>query len=178
MPRGRSYMVGKGDCSPMEDPMNSSLRLPIAAIALLAGLSVAAAAENSMSQSASSTAKSTAGKSQMAKNTMAKSTTAKNSMAKSSDGLPHAMDKVSLTSKQRQAAWKDINILAIKEKAPAGFTAKVGIAVPKGLTTYPVPVTTATKVPKLQPYRYAMLKSNKILIVNPHDKKVADVISR
>jgi hypothetical protein len=145
--------------------MNSSLRLSIAAVALLAGVSVAAAA--GMSKSSAS----------MANGTTAKSAMAKSSEAMPSNGLPHAADRVSLTSKQRQAAWKDISILAIKEKSPAGFTAKVGAAVPKGLTTYPVPVTTATKVPKLRPYQYAMLKSNKILIVNPKDKKVADVIS-
>jgi len=34
----------------------------------------------------------------------------------------------------------------------------------------------ANEVPKLRPYDYALI-SNKLLIVNPKDKKIVDVIS-
>jgi hypothetical protein len=136
--------------------MYSSLRFTLSAIALLSSISVAAAADNGMS---------------------ATKTMAKDKMA-SSNGLPQASDILSLTAKQRKAAWKDINTVAVKENKPAGFTATVGAAVPRSLSTYPVPVTAATKVPKLRPYQYAMLTNDKLLIINPNDKKVADVISR
>jgi hypothetical protein len=135
--------------------MYSSLRFTLSAIALLSSISVAAAADNGMS---------------------ATKTMAKDKMA-SSNGLPQASDILSLTAKQRKAAWKDINTV-VKENKPAGFTATVGAAVPRSLSTYPVPVTAATKVPKLRPYQYAMLTNDKLLIINPNDKKVADVISR
>jgi hypothetical protein len=39
----------------------------------------------------------------------------------------------------------------------------------------PVPVNTANLVPALRPYDYARLKSQ-VLIVNPADKKIVDII--
>jgi hypothetical protein len=44
--------------------------------------------------------------------------------------------------------------------------------------TYPVPMTTSSKLPVLRQYQYALLENDRLLIVNPHDKKVADVITR
>ncbi len=48
---------------------------------------------------------------------------------------------------------------------------------PSDLATHPVPVSTASKVPELRPYHYALLSSNKLLIVNPSDKKIAEIIT-
>jgi hypothetical protein len=131
--------------------MKTSTRLAVVAVALLSGLSVAVAAGNSS----------------ISKESMAKSSSA--SMLK---------DKLSLTSKQQATAWQDIHKQATKEKAPARFVAKIGAVVPSALTTYPVPTTTSSKVPALRPYQYALLGNNRLLIVNPHDKKVAEVITR
>jgi hypothetical protein len=163
--------------------MNSSHRLTIAALALLSGVSVAAAASDNTMKSPQATNKdhmtqSALPKSSADKTAMTKTSSVKSDKAGSSSGLPMATDKIVLTSKQRREAWHDISILAAKEKVPSGFTAKVGASVPNGLTTYPVPVTTATKVPKLRPFHYAMLGNNKILIVNPNDKKIAEIIVR
>ena len=58
-----------------------------------------------------------------------------------------------------------------------GFTAKVGAALPDTIATYPVPVSTSNDVPALRPYQYALLSNHKLLIVNPGDKKVAEVIT-
>jgi len=140
--------------------MNNRTRLTVAAIALLSGISVAAAADMPKSHS-----------------TTTGSATAQDKMAKPSS-MSQAQDKLSLTSTQRKTAWQDISKLATREKAPAGFAAKVGEAVPGSLTTHPVPVSTANKVPALRPYQYAMLSSHKLLIVNPSDKKIAEVITR
>ena len=87
-------------------------------------------------------------------------------------------DSLSLSASQQQTAWKDISAQATKESAPASFTAKVGAAVPSDLATHPVPVSTASKVPELRPYQYALLSSNKLLIVNPSDKKIAEIITQ
>jgi hypothetical protein len=127
-----------------------STRLALVAIALLSGISAAAAAGN-MSQP--------------------KTTGSASSMSK-------PMDKLSLNAQQQKTAWQDISSQATKEKAPSGFTASVGAALPNGLSTHPVPVSTANKVPALQQYQYALLDSNKLLIVNPNDKKIAEVISQ
>lgn len=128
-------------------------RLAIVAMTLLSGLSVAAAAGNGGT----------------------------NAMSKpSSSSSPQAMatDTVVLSQQQKKDAWQDIKALATKEKAPAGFTAVVGAVVPSKLDTHPVPVSTANKVPVLRPYQYAMLDSNKLLIVNPSDHKIADIITQ
>ena len=87
-------------------------------------------------------------------------------------------DSLSLTNKQRKTAWQDISKQAIKEKVPAKFTAKVGATVPSALMTYPVPMAASNKVPELRRYQYALLANNELLIVNPQDKKVADIITR
>jgi hypothetical protein len=121
--------------------------LTVAAVAFLASLSVAAASSRS------------------------KEITAKSS----SISMPK--DKLSLTSTQEKTAWQDITKRARKEKAPAGFSTKVGAVVPQALITYPVPMTTSSKVPALRRYQYVLLENGKLLIVNPHDNKVADVIT-
>jgi len=130
--------------------MKNRIRLAVAAVALLSGVSVAVAAGSSMSKE--STAKSA-------------STSVLN-------------DKLSLTSKQQTTAWQDISKQATKEKAPARFTAKIGAVVPSAVMTYPVPTTVSSRVPVLRGYQYALLQNDRLLIVNPHDKKVADVITR
>ena len=133
-------------------------RLAIVAVALLSGLSVAGAAGNGASK------------------------TGANAMSNTSSSTPSPQAMATATvvrSKQQQKdAWRDIKALATKEKAPAGFTAMVGAVVPSKLDTHPVPVSTANKVPVLRPYQYAMLDTNKLLIVNPSDHKIADIITQ
>jgi hypothetical protein len=134
--------------------MKNVNRLTVATIALLAGVSVATAAGMSKSSGSATT------------------------RSASSMSQPVAKDSLSLSASQQQAAWKDISAQASKESAPASFTAKVGAAVPSDLATHPVPVSTASKVPELRPYQYALLSSNKLLIVNPSDKKIAEIITQ
>ena len=129
--------------------MKTRLQLTVIGVALLSGLSIAMAAGNRA--------------------------TSENGSAKSTSSM--LQDKLSLTSKEQKTAWQDITKQATKEKAPAGFTAKVGAVVPTSLMTYPVPMTTSSKVPELRRFQYALLANNKLLIVNPHDKKVAEVIT-
>jgi hypothetical protein len=129
--------------------MKNASRLGLAAIVLVSGVSVAAAAN------------------------MSKSSTTGSASAMSQP----AKDSLKLSSRQQKTAWADISSQAVKESPPASFTAKVGVAVPSGLTTHPVPVSTASKVPALRPYQYALLNSNKLLIVNPGDQKIAEIIS-
>ena len=130
-------------------------RLALAAVVLMSGLSVAAAAGNDASKSGT------------------------NAMSQpSSSSQAMATDTVVLSNQQEKTAWQDIKALATKQKAPAGFTATVGAVVPNQIDTRPVPVTTANKVPVLRPYQYAMLDSNKLLIVNPKDRKVAEIITQ
>jgi hypothetical protein len=141
----------------LETPMKIVNRLTAAAVVLLAGVSVVAAA----GVSKSSTPK-----------------PAPTGSASSAMSQPVAADSLSLSVSQQQTAWKDISAQATKESAPPGFTANVGAAVPSDLATHPVPVSTSSKVPELRPYQYALLSSGKLLIINPTDKKIAEVITK
>jgi hypothetical protein len=87
-----------------------------------------------------------------------------------------ASETLILTSAQQKTAWNDLHSQAAKQKAPSGFTATIGSVVPSTLKIAPVPRKAASAVPALRPYDFAMVQG-KLLIVNPHDKKIAEVIT-
>jgi hypothetical protein len=84
-------------------------------------------------------------------------------------------DNLALTRTQKRIAWRDIGKQASTETAPSGFTAKVGATVPDNLSIQPMPAHVASRVAALKPYDYALLPKQ-LLIINPSDKKVVDVI--
>jgi hypothetical protein len=90
---------------------------------------------------------------------------------------PPTADALSLTSTQKKAAWKDLYADSHAQKTPAGFNATIGAVVPDSVTTAPMTAKAASDVPALKPYHFAMLQK-KLLIVNPGDKKIAEVITR
>lgn len=122
--------------------------LPLAAIALAGSIGAATAADYNAMSKPSST-----------------SSTA--SMAK---------DNLSLTSAQEKLAWRDLS-RGESQREPSNFTASAGTTVPNDVRLRPIPRKVASQIPTLKPYRYARLR-NEILIVNPTDKRVADVINR
>ena len=85
-------------------------------------------------------------------------------------------DTLSLTSTQQKTAWNDLKSTATKQTTPSGFNVKVGSAVPSALKLKPVPSKAAKDVPSLRPYDFAMVQG-KLLIVNPSDNKIVDVIT-
>lgn len=88
-----------------------------------------------------------------------------------------AGDTLSLTSSQQKTAWRDLYTPSLNQKAPAGFHATIGAIVPSSMTTASVPRKAASDVPSLKPYDFAMLQK-KLLIVNPADRKIAEVITQ
>ena len=87
-----------------------------------------------------------------------------------------AKDSLSLTTAQEKLAWRDLSKQAAGQRAPSNFSASVGATVPNDITLRSIPRTVASQLPTLKPYRYARLP-NELLIVNPSDKKIVDVIS-
>ena len=65
----------------------------------------------------------------------------------------------------------------LEQEAPAGFSAVAGAVVPNSVTTAPITSKAASDVPALKPYHFAMLQ-HKLVIVNPANKKIAEVITR
>jgi len=88
-----------------------------------------------------------------------------------------ASDTLTLSDAQQAAIWKDVSGHASNQSPPAGFNAAVGAAVPTQLSTRPLPRQARRDVPQVRPYRYAMTE-DKVLIVNPSDHKIADVVAK
>jgi hypothetical protein len=59
--------------------------------------------------------------------------------------------------------------------SPADVQAAVGEPVPQGVTPQPMPTDVAQKVPQVKAHRY-FLTAQQIVIVDPKDNKVAEVI--
>jgi hypothetical protein len=90
---------------------------------------------------------------------------------------PQASDTLNLTTAQRKTVWDDLYTGALNQKTPSGFNATVGATVPSNIVTAPVTAKAASDVPVLKPYKFAMLQK-KLVIVNPNDGKIAEVIAR
>ena len=82
---------------------------------------------------------------------------------------------VNLTSSQQKTAWNDMKSAAT-QKAPSGFTAMQGATVPNSVKLSAIPAKTTRDLPSLRSYDFAKI-NGKLLIVNPHSKTVADVIT-
>jgi hypothetical protein len=89
---------------------------------------------------------------------------------------PPPRDTLNLTSMQQKAAWKDLYMKSLSQARPSGFRVAVGAVLPKGIATGQVTAKAAGDVPALKAYRFAMLE-RKLLIVNPKDQKIAEVIT-
>jgi len=100
-----------------------------------------------------------------------------NTMSKTPAMQSMARDNLTLTRSQQRTVWKDLAKQASNRAAPSNFTASVGATIPGAITIQAVPAKVAARVSSLKPYDYALLH-NKLLIVNPNDKKVVDVITR
>jgi len=106
--------------------------------------------------------------------------TSSSSAPSSSAGIkmaPPASGTLNLTASQQKEAWNDLYVKSLNQKAPEGFKATPGAAVPDSVTTAPVTQRAASEVPALKHYSFAMLQK-KLLIVNPTDRKIAEVITR
>jgi len=82
-----------------------------------------------------------------------------------------AGDSLTLSSQQQKTAWNDLN-----SAAPSSFQPSTSSALPSTVTVHAIPSKTASAVPALRAYDYAKV-GGKLLIVNPHDMMIAEVIS-
>jgi Protein of unknown function (DUF1236) len=87
-----------------------------------------------------------------------------------------ASDTLSLTSTERKTAWNDLRGQTATQNEPRSFNVTVGAVVPTTLKIEPVPSKVADAIPALRPYDFAMVRG-KLVIVNPADKKIVEVIT-
>ncbi|MFZ3357703.1 MAG: hypothetical protein WA177_02975, partial [Xanthobacteraceae bacterium] len=88
---------------------------------------------------------------------------------------PKPGDSLTLSSQQQKTAWQDLNG-APASNAPSSFQPATSSAIPSTLRVSAIPAATARDVPELRPYDYAKVQG-KLLIVNPHDMMIAEVIA-
>lgn len=129
---------------------NKSLSVALASLLMLSGASVAAA----------------------------QATMSKDSKATTGSAGTASSKELKLTSDQEKKLWTEISSnYAMKQNAPSGFNAAVGETLPASVTLRELPSKAQTEVPAAQPYHYAMVQ-DKLLLVNPSDKKIVDVITK
>ena len=85
-----------------------------------------------------------------------------------------AADSLTLSSDQQKTAWSDLKG-ATASNAPSSFQPSTSSALPSTVTVHAVPAKTASAIPALRPYDFAKV-DGKLLIVNPHDMMIAEVI--
>jgi Protein of unknown function (DUF1236) len=87
----------------------------------------------------------------------------------------HPSDVI-LSAAQRSTVWNDLSKQATNQNA-AGFNAKIGTFMPNTVKIEPMPSNVTANNPSLRPYDYAMV-DHKLLIVDPTNKVIADVLSK
>jgi len=83
--------------------------------------------------------------------------------------------QLNLTSAQQHTIYQGLT----SEKgqtAPAGFQAKVGEKVPQSLTMHQLPSSVTSQVSAAKDYEWAKLQNNEVLLINPKDRQVAEII--
>jgi len=83
--------------------------------------------------------------------------------------------QLNLTSAQKQTIWQSV----ASEKgqtAPSGFQVRLGEKVPQSLSMHQLPSSATSQVSAAKDFEYAKLASNEVLLINPKDRQVAEII--
>jgi hypothetical protein len=82
---------------------------------------------------------------------------------------------LNLTSQEKQEI-----VLSVQtengQPAPAGFQPRVGASVPQSLPIRPLPVSVTSQVPVARGLQYAKLDTNEVLLIDPKERRVAEII--
>jgi hypothetical protein len=87
-----------------------------------------------------------------------------------------AKDRIGLSATQRQMIAWSIAGLADMQPVPPSFRPSPGTKVPDGLRLSEIPGIVRGVAPPADGYRYAMLDDKDLLLVEPRDGTIADVI--
>jgi hypothetical protein len=85
----------------------------------------------------------------------------------------HALN---LTAAQKHTIYQSV----MNEKGqtiPSSFRASIGTKVPSSLTLHMLPSNVVSQIPATKNFEYAKLQNNEVLLVNPKDREVAEMIS-
>jgi hypothetical protein len=84
--------------------------------------------------------------------------------------------ELNLTAQQKQTIAQSVQT-EMGQPAPAGFMPRVGASVPQSLAMRQLPSTVAAQVPAAKELQFAKLDSNQVLLIDPKDRRVAEIIT-
>ena len=161
---GRRILSGGAIVLRAEIAMNKSSLAALAAAAVMVGISAWVGSATAADGANAPAAKMQSDKTQSDKRQSANASTQRN-------------DELSLSDAQRKTAWQDLYMDSLNQNTPPGFDLVVGATVPNTIVIAPVTAQAGSDVPALRPYSFAMVQK-KLLIVNPSNRKIAEVIAR
>jgi hypothetical protein len=84
--------------------------------------------------------------------------------------------ELNLTTQQKQTIMQSVQTER-GQPAPAGFQPRVGASVPQSMSMHQLPSNVTTQVPIAKDLEYAKLDNNEVLLIDPKDRRVADIIT-
>jgi hypothetical protein len=82
---------------------------------------------------------------------------------------------LNLTAQQKQTIAQGVQT-EMAQPAPAGFLPRVGAQVPREMTVRQLPSQVASQVPAARNLQFAKLDSNEVLLIDPKNRQVAEII--
>jgi hypothetical protein len=83
--------------------------------------------------------------------------------------------EVNLTAQQKQSIMQSMQ--GEPGQSTAGFQPRVGTSVPQSMTMQPLPSNVTAQVPATKDLGYVKLDNNMVLLIDPKDRRVADIIT-
>jgi hypothetical protein len=87
-----------------------------------------------------------------------------------------AAEELNLTAQQKQNIIQSVQTER-GQPAPAGFLPRVGAPVPQSMSVRQLPASITAQVPDARGLQYAKLDTNEVLLIDPKDRRVADIIT-
>jgi hypothetical protein len=84
--------------------------------------------------------------------------------------------EVNLTDQQKQTIAQSVQTEK-GQPAPAGFMPRVGASVPQSMSRHQLPSNVTAQVPAVKNLEYTKLDNNNVLLIDPDDRRVAEIIA-
>jgi hypothetical protein len=85
-------------------------------------------------------------------------------------------EQLNLTAQQKQTIAQSVQ-REQGQPAPAGFQPRVGAPVPQSMSIRQLPSSVTIEIQAAKGLEYAKLDNNEILLIDPKDRRVADIIA-
>ena len=82
-----------------------------------------------------------------------------------------------LTAAQKSTIFQAVTKEKVKSPPPANLRLSVGTQVPASVELYPLPANLATQIPAAMSYKYTVAQ-NQVVLVDPTSMKIVDIIRK